>query len=326
MIDTRRLLISLPTDKFTAWTADINNFLLSKGRRVKLRTLETMVGRLQHVANIMVQGYHFLGRLRSAVIRADKFKGTRLSSEEMKDLVLWKDFLVIAHTGIDLNLLTTREPNNVLRTDACEHNLCGYSLKTSRAWRCEIPLHLRGRKLINFLEFLACLVGNMLSIEEDDPAAGYCYLSATDNTSAMGWLRKSNFVSDGNHAAHLGLAREFISEILRRASMSYSQWFAGEGNWVADLLSRDLVSSDHEITTIINSHFPSQVPKNFKVSPLPAKISFLLSYWVQLRTLPRRSPAKRTAKPTPPGDGGSRSSSRRTSSTPTAEATPPSAP
>jgi len=42
MIDTRRLLISLPTDKFTAWTADINNFLLSKGRRVKLRTLETM--------------------------------------------------------------------------------------------------------------------------------------------------------------------------------------------------------------------------------------------------------------------------------------------
>ena len=72
MTDTRRLLISLPTDKFTAWTADINDLLLSKGRRVKLRTLETMVGRLQHVANIMVQGNHFLGRLRSAVIRPDK--------------------------------------------------------------------------------------------------------------------------------------------------------------------------------------------------------------------------------------------------------------
>jgi hypothetical protein len=42
MIDTRRLLISLPTNKFTAWTANINNILLSKGRRVKLRTLETM--------------------------------------------------------------------------------------------------------------------------------------------------------------------------------------------------------------------------------------------------------------------------------------------
>jgi hypothetical protein len=80
MIDTRRLLISLPTDKFTAWTANINNLLLSKGRRVKLRTLETMVGRLQHIANIMVQGNHFLGRLQSAVLRTDKFKGTRLSS------------------------------------------------------------------------------------------------------------------------------------------------------------------------------------------------------------------------------------------------------
>ena len=54
MIDTQSMLISLPTDKFTAWMADINNFLLSKGRRVKLRTLETMVGRLQHVANITV--------------------------------------------------------------------------------------------------------------------------------------------------------------------------------------------------------------------------------------------------------------------------------
>jgi hypothetical protein len=323
MIDTRRLMISLPINKVTAWTADINDLLLSNGRRVKLRTLETMVGRLQHVANIMVQGKHFLGRLRSAVLRADKFKGTRLSSEEMKDLVLWKDFLVVAHTSISLNLLATREPNNILWTDASEHGLGGYSLKTGRAWRWEIPLHLRGRKLINFLEFLACVVGIMLSIEEDDPAAGYCYLSATDNTSAMGWLRKSNFVSDGDRAAHLGLAREFTSELLRRALMNYSQWFAGEGNWVADLLSRDLVLSDHKITTISNSRFPSQVPKSFKVSPLPAKISSFLSYWMQLQTLPRGSPAKRTAKPTPPGDGGLSSLSKGTSSTPAANDTFP---
>jgi len=120
--DTWRLLISLPGDKFTAaWTANINNLLLSKGRRVKQRTLETMVGRLQCVANIMIQGNHFLGRLRSAVLRANKFKGTRLSSEEIKDLVLWKDLLVVAHTGINLYLLTTQEPNNILRTNACEH-------------------------------------------------------------------------------------------------------------------------------------------------------------------------------------------------------------
>jgi hypothetical protein len=74
-----------------------------------------------------------------------------LSFEVYKGLVLWKDFLVVAHTGIDLNLLTTQEPNNLLRTDACEHGLGGYALKTGRAWRWEIPLHLRGRKLINFL-------------------------------------------------------------------------------------------------------------------------------------------------------------------------------
>jgi len=110
--------------------ANINDLLLTNGRRVKQRTLETMVGRLQHVANTMVQGNHFLGRLRSAVLRANKLKGTRLSSEEIKDLLLWKDFQVVAHTGVDLNLLSTQEPNNLLRTNACEHGLGGYSLKT----------------------------------------------------------------------------------------------------------------------------------------------------------------------------------------------------
>ena len=64
MIDTRRLLISPCNDKCIACTAGINNLvLLSKARHVKQQILETMVGRLQHVANIMVQGNHFLGRL-----------------------------------------------------------------------------------------------------------------------------------------------------------------------------------------------------------------------------------------------------------------------
>jgi len=138
----------------------------------------------------------------------------------------------------------------------------------------------------------------------------------------MGWLRKSNFVSDGDHAAHLGFPQRAPAQSLDELQPV----FAGEGNWVADLLSRNLVSSDHEITTIINSRFPSQVPKSFKVSPLPAKISSFLSYCVQLQTLPRGSPAKRTAKPTPAGNGGSSSLSKQTSSTPAAKATPTSAP
>jgi hypothetical protein len=62
----------------------------------------------------MVQENHFLGCLQSAVLRANKCKGTRLSSGEMKDLgVLSKDFLVVSHNGINLSLLTTQEPNNI---------------------------------------------------------------------------------------------------------------------------------------------------------------------------------------------------------------------
>jgi hypothetical protein len=59
----------------------------------------------------------------------------------------------------------------------------------------------------------------------------------------MGWLRQSNLFSDGDHAADLGLAREFTSELLRRALMNYSQRFSGEGNWVADISLSCVVQS-----------------------------------------------------------------------------------
>jgi hypothetical protein len=40
----------------------------------------------------------------------------------------------------------------------------------------------------------------------------------------------------------------------------YSQWFAGKSNNVADALSRDWHRNKEELTLILRSHFPEQMP------------------------------------------------------------------
>jgi hypothetical protein len=316
LIDTRRLLICLSEDKFLLWTSSIQELLRFPSRLIPLKPLQTLLGRLQNVANILTEGNHFLSRIRSAVARAEAFGGgTRLSAEERKDLLLWLKFLETARGGVDLNLLTTRTPDSASRTDACTHGLGGFSLVSGRAWRWAIPKHLQGLKSINFLEFLACVVGVLLSVHDGELDAGDCILCATDNTSAAGWLRRSNFADDDDHAAHFGLARSLAEVTLHEQLCLYSQWFPGIENDVADLLSRDFVMSDAEITHFISQKYHSQVPASFNVSPLPEKITSIISYWVQLQPQPMASPPAPIRKPTPPGSDGSSSFATQTSPT-----------
>ena len=128
-LDTRRLRINLPEDKFVAWSADIDFFWerAVKGLSVSYDQLKTLVGRFQHVANVMVPASHFMSRLRAAEARTARHKFTRLTVNERGDLQLWKPFLAKVRDGIDLNLLTCREPEFIYRTDACPAGLGGYS-------------------------------------------------------------------------------------------------------------------------------------------------------------------------------------------------------
>ena len=103
---------------------------------------------------------------------------------------------------MDINLLVYRMPNHIICMDACEFGLGGYSLTTGLAWRWEVPLKDQRQKSINFLEFLACIMGIMISIVAGEGALGDCYLSLGDNTSLLGWLCKSNFTADLERASH----------------------------------------------------------------------------------------------------------------------------
>jgi hypothetical protein len=152
-----------------------------------------LLGRLQHTASMLLKSNHFLNRIRTAEMRAKPHGSTRLPVEVRKDPEYWLALLDRANLGIDMNLLVSRLPDLIIRTDACEEGLGGFSLTTGRAWRYKIPEDAIKSKLINYLKFLACIAGIMVLLYDGEGRKGDCFLSLGDNTSSLGWLRKSNF-------------------------------------------------------------------------------------------------------------------------------------
>jgi hypothetical protein len=139
------------------------------------------------------------------------------------------------------------------------------------------------RKSINFLEFLACITEVLYAIMADETTVGDCVLSLGDNTSSLGWLRKSNFIQEDEQASHSSLARYYTEIMAKESLCQLTQWFPGKDNGAADLLSREHKLSDTALTHHIAAIYPLQVSPDFRVSPLPPEISSFLVYWVQHR-------------------------------------------
>ena len=105
-LDARRILVSLPEDKFRAWSQDLK-CMLDK-YNVTVAVLESLIGRLNHTSHLVPLSHHFLNHLRERT--KDKPRSSRqsfrLSREEVEDLTLWKVFLEKSQAGISMNLLT----------------------------------------------------------------------------------------------------------------------------------------------------------------------------------------------------------------------------
>jgi hypothetical protein len=280
VIDTRRLQIELPFEKYTAWTKMIND-LMHKDR-VTAKDIEQLLGRLNHAGFIIPMARHFLGRLREAQYAATHRRFIQWTQSQREDLELWKTFLDMARAGMSLNRLTYRPPSHIERSDACEHGIGGFSATTGLAWRWEIPLELRWRATLNVLEYLAGYLSIWMDIHIGSAPRGSCFLSQTDSTSAAGWIRKSNF-SDV-HPLHLKVARETATTIMEHDSTVYSQWFEGDMNAVADSLSRDHHLSNDELLNLLSSRIPEQMPNSFRIFPLPPDAVLKITTW--LRSLP----------------------------------------
>jgi hypothetical protein len=287
LYDSRRLLISLPREKYLAWSNQVKDLLRRK--RSNHNELKTLVGRLDHAAGVLPLARHFMERIRFATkCTADRPNMPyTLNKTIQADLELMLAVLARAHEGINMNLLTYRLPNAQSKVDACPRGLGGYS-KAGRAWRFIIPHHLLGRAHINLLEFLAILVSVWLDIIEGSVKPLDCLLVMGDSTTAVGWLHKTRIIHKDmkveDFQARTKVARKLATLVIENNLCLYSQWFPGKKNVIADSLSRDIDVPTHKLTHHYHSLFPTQMPSNFAISPLPDTIiSFILSTLSELK-------------------------------------------
>jgi hypothetical protein len=166
LLDCRRLLAALPSDKFDAWTTEILSIICNQ--HCSRKDLETIVGRLNHVSFSIPLARHFLSRLWALLKTKTHGKARiRLSSDVIDDLKLWLDFLRSARTGISMNLIVTRQPSRLCFSDSCPYGIGGWNTR-GRAWRIRIPqtsILYGNKKVNNLLEFLGMAINILLEVQ-----------------------------------------------------------------------------------------------------------------------------------------------------------------
>jgi hypothetical protein len=255
-------------------------------RRTTKKALELMIRRLGHVGFVIPWVFHFLSRLRTLLRRAQNRQTIALNQECKDDLVLMLKLLKKVKGGIDINLLGFRSPDWIYYSDSCPAGLGGYS-DQGFMWCFRIPDDLLLRASNNLLEFLAAIMAPWVDIINGRLSSGDSALSMTDSTTTEGWMQKSNFskhsVVPVQARTRVNAARKYAKIFMHADVKSYSQWFPGKRNNIADALSWKWQRTNDELTQILRSLFPNQMPDRFGILPLPSEISsWLISLLQQL--------------------------------------------
>ncbi len=142
-----------------------------------------------------------------------------------------------------------------------------------RAWYFLIPPEFRQAviKQNNSLEFVASILSVWIAIQNEYVEKETRLLALGDNSSAVGRLHKANM--DESKNLLLLVARKYAEVLIEPDCCVYSQHINGIHNSIADALSRRVDLTDEELTHVICSSFSSQVPKAFKIHPIPQNLS-----------------------------------------------------
>ena len=136
----------------------------------------------------------------------------------------------------------------------------------------ELPQWLTNAFRINFIEFLANIVGIWISLLESSCPFPKL-LSLSDNTSTVGWLYKSSFTRK-DQDPHDVLARQLARLLFSKDASVYEQHIPGQSNLIADSLSRDTHLPTDQHVFALKTLFPHQVPENFHIrSIIPTEIT-----------------------------------------------------
>jgi hypothetical protein len=177
--DFRRMTISLPENKFRAYSKVISE-IIDQGWTSK-RELETNIGRWVHLGQIVPPVHHFLSRLRYLKQRAKNKCTIMVNKECNKDLKFLLTVLQKCQHGTNLNAIAYRHPTNVYRSDSCPAGLGGYSHE-GFAWQYYLPKDLKFQASNNLLEHLAAIITPWVDILTGRLREGNYALSMTNNT------------------------------------------------------------------------------------------------------------------------------------------------
>ena len=323
-IDTRRLLMRLPFDKFTCWSREVEAWIDPKRVYVTFKELESMLGKMIHACKgIPLALYHTkrTQELKEHILKKHRAKSgqsqrqnketrntpSALNQDRPKpwfrykipkaikqDLRIWSKLLAKAHKGVSLNLLTCRRPTNVVLADSCPYGMGGFSVRTGKAWHVPLdpeiyalaanPSEMERDELgqdpdlklsNNLFEFVCQVVTIWVDCCDGAITSESCVLGLSDSSSATGWMHKSSFGS--NKPNHQRVSEKLTELVLEHDFLLHPEHIPGKTNVVTDLLSRTFDCCDETLTQRIHDLYPSQIPKNFRICPLPSEVQSWIS-------------------------------------------------
>ena len=300
-VDTRILTVSLPEEKYIAYSNQIKSRI--NAGKVDHKNLQNLVGRLQRASYVTPHSKYFLNQLRALLRTTETTTWANIPSSVKDDLHLWLELLEKGRAGTSINNIVFRTPTHLHWADSCPFGMGGYST-SGRAWRYYIPLDLRSRHTNNVLEYVAIIITIWFEVfcKEVEPLS--CCLALSDSTSTVGWLHRANF-DPHTKPAHDECSRTLARLMMGCNSTIYAQHQKGKHNAIADILSRWHFLSDTELLTFIRCQFPTQVPRNFRICPLPDELCSWITFLLQKLQTMTQSRSKPTTNEQEHGDDGS---------------------
>jgi hypothetical protein len=98
--------------------------------------------------------------------------------------------------GVDLNSVVYRQPTHAYQSNSCPAGLGGFSHQ-GFAWHFYLLPKLQFHASNNLLKHPAVIITPRVGIIVGRLSNGNCALLMTNNTTSEGWLKKTNFIEDG---------------------------------------------------------------------------------------------------------------------------------